>query len=100
VNPLTALVAHGQSPWLDFVRRDMLTDGRLAEMVERDGLRGVTSNPAIFQKALAEGVEYEPALAELVAGDPPGAAELYEALAAPARSRRPIASGVPSTVPT
>ncbi len=52
------LRAFGQSPWLDFIRRDFIADGSLAGLVANDGLGGVTSNPAIFQKALAHGDDY------------------------------------------
>src|ERR1700730_15275428 len=51
-NPLKALIAYGQSVWLDYIRRSLITTGELARLMEQDGLRGVTSNPAIFAKAL------------------------------------------------
>lgn len=57
----------GQSPWLDNLRRDWLDDGTLARYVER-GIRGVTSNPSIFQKAMTAGAAYDEQLRELVAG--------------------------------
>ena len=61
------LVAAGQSPWLDFIRRDMLTSGELAAMV-RDGLiTGLTSNPTIFEKALAGSTQYDAQLAGIAA---------------------------------
>ena len=53
-NPLKGLLAHGQSPWMDYVRRDLLTSGQLKKYIDNDGLRGMTSNPAIFEKAIAE----------------------------------------------
>ena len=52
-NPLKALAAYGQSPWVDYVRRDLLTSGQLKKYIDDDGLRGMTSNPAIFEKAIA-----------------------------------------------
>src|SRR5215470_7156758 len=51
-NPLKGLLAHGQSPWIDYIRRDLLTGGGLRNMTEQDGLRGMTSNPTIFEKAI------------------------------------------------
>jgi len=51
-NPLRALLTYGQSPWMDYVRRDLLTSGQLKKYIDNDGLRGMTSNPAIFEKAI------------------------------------------------
>jgi transaldolase / glucose-6-phosphate isomerase len=51
-NPLKALLAYGQSPWMDYIRRDLLTGGGLKKYIQDDGLRGMTSNPAIFEKAI------------------------------------------------
>src|SRR5437762_894011 len=51
-NPLKGLLACGQSPWMDYIRRDLLTSGQLKKYIENDGLRGMTSNPAIFEKAI------------------------------------------------
>src|ERR1700719_2808318 len=51
-NPLKGLLAYGQSPWMDYIRRDLLTSGQLKKYIENDGLRGMTSNPAIFEKAI------------------------------------------------
>ena len=50
---LQELSEHGQSVWLDYLSRDILESGKLAEMMDRDAVVGVTSNPTIFQKALA-----------------------------------------------
>ena len=78
-NPLGLLAAHGQSVWLDYIRRSLLTSGELQRMIDQDGLRGVTSNPAIFEKAIAGGTEY----AEVLAADDAGAnaKSRYERLA-------------------
>jgi len=51
-NPLKGLLDYGQSPWMDYIRRDLLTSGELKRMIEHDGLRGMTSNPAIFEKSI------------------------------------------------
>jgi transaldolase/glucose-6-phosphate isomerase len=51
-NPLKGLLEYGQSPWMDYIRRDLLTSGELKKMIENDGLRGMTSNPAIFEKSI------------------------------------------------
>jgi transaldolase/glucose-6-phosphate isomerase len=51
-NPLKGLLAYGQSPWMDYIRRDLLTSGELKKYIDNDGLRGMTSNPAIFEKAI------------------------------------------------
>jgi len=52
VNPLKRLLEYGQSPWMDYIRRDLLTGGGLKKMIDSDGLRGMTSNPTIFEKAI------------------------------------------------
>jgi transaldolase / glucose-6-phosphate isomerase len=57
-NPLKGLLEYGQSPWMDYIRRDILTGGGLKKMIEDDGLRGQTSNPSIFEKAIAESTLY------------------------------------------
>src|SRR5271169_4848858 len=51
-NPLKALLDFGQSPWMDYIRRDLLTSGGLKKYIDDDGLRGMTSNPAIFERAI------------------------------------------------
>ncbi|MGA8537877.1 MAG: transaldolase, partial [Terriglobales bacterium] len=59
VNPLTQLQTFGQSLWLDYIRRDLLKNGELQRMIAEDGLRGMTSNPAIFEKAIAGSTLYQ-----------------------------------------
>lgn len=51
-NPVKGLLDYGQSPWMDYIRRDLLTGGELKKLIENDGLRGQTSNPSIFEKAI------------------------------------------------
>jgi len=59
VNPLKQLQTFGQSIWLDYIRRDLLKGGELKRLIEDDGLRGMTSNPAIFEKAIAGSTQYQ-----------------------------------------
>lgn len=71
----------GQSVWLDFIRRDMLDDGQLAAMVT-DGIRGLTSNPTIFQNAIGGSPAYDDAIRSAIAANPDlSAFEVYEMLA-------------------
>jgi transaldolase/glucose-6-phosphate isomerase len=65
MNPLQQLLAAGQSPWLDFVRRTLMTSGELQRMIDEDGLRGVTSNPSIFGRAIAGSTDYDHELQRL-----------------------------------
>ena len=58
-NPLKGLLAYGQSPWMDYIRRDLLTSGQLKQYIDNDGLRGMTSNPTIFEKAITGGNLYD-----------------------------------------
>jgi len=62
LNPLQQLGEYGQSVWLDYIRRNLLTGGGLDRLIEQDGLAGMTSNPAIFEKAIAGSSDYAPAL--------------------------------------
>src|ERR1700726_1383503 len=64
-NPLKALIGFGQSVWLDYIRRSLITTGELKRLIDEDGLRGVTSNPSIFEKAIAGSTDYTKALEEL-----------------------------------
>jgi transaldolase/glucose-6-phosphate isomerase len=66
-NPLTEVQRYGQSIWYDFISRDLLLSGELRRLVEQDGVLGVTSNPAIFEKAIAGSNDYDPAIAALTA---------------------------------
>jgi transaldolase / glucose-6-phosphate isomerase len=67
INPLKELLNYGQSMWLDYIRRDLFTTGQLKKMIAEDGLRGMTSNPAIFEKAIAESSLYDDILKSLAA---------------------------------
>jgi transaldolase/glucose-6-phosphate isomerase len=79
-NPLKALQDYGQSVWLDYIRRNLITSGELQRLLDEDGLRGVTSNPSIFEKAIAGSTDYEQTLKALAAQSLDAKA-LYEQLA-------------------
>jgi len=64
-NPLKDLLSYGQSMWLDYIRRDLFTTNKLKTLIEDDGLRGMTSNPAIFEKAIADSSLYDDILHSL-----------------------------------
>jgi transaldolase/glucose-6-phosphate isomerase len=80
-NPLTELQRYGQSVWLDYIRRSLITGGELRRLLDEDGLRGVTSNPAIFEKAIAGSADYEVPLRELTRRHDLDAKAAYEILA-------------------
>ncbi len=80
-NPLKELTKFGQSVWLDYIRRDLLTSGELKRLIEVDGLRGMTSNPSIFEKAIAGSDLYAQTLAELEKRKDLDAKGRYEELA-------------------
>ena len=67
MNPLKQLEACGQSPWLDYLKRSLIEKGELRTLIERDGLKGITSNPSIFEKAIGESDEYADALKQFQA---------------------------------
>jgi len=67
MSPLIALQQFGQSFWYDNINRGLISSGQLARLVSEDGLRGMTSNPTIFEKAIAESNDYDEEIAELVA---------------------------------
>ncbi len=80
-NALKQLEAFGQSPWLDFIQRSFIHDGSLKKLIDRDGLKGVTSNPSIFQKAMGEGTDYDAGFKQLAERGDHDALDIYEALA-------------------
>ena len=80
MNPLVQLRTIGQSPWYDYIQRGLITSGELRAMIEQDGLMGVTSNPSIFQKAIAGSTDYDDEL-QRVAARVTSVKEIYEALA-------------------
>ncbi len=80
-NPLKALLSYGQSMWLDYIRRDLITGGTLKKLIEEDGLRGMTSNPAIFEKAIADSSLYDDMLKTLASRDDLDTTARYEQIA-------------------
>src|SRR5512138_2612294 len=78
-NPLLELENLGQSIWMDFIRRGMISSGELKRLIAEDGVSGVTSNPSIFEKAFAEGQDYDEAIRALTL-EGKSAEEVYQAL--------------------
>ena len=70
MNPLRQLQQHGQSVWLDYIRRDLIASGELQRLVEEDGLRGITSNPTIFEKAISGSSDYDETIRQALAANP------------------------------
>jgi transaldolase len=79
-NPLVELKKYGQSPWYDNIERGMITSGKLQAMIDNDGLMGITSNPAIFEKAITGSMDYDESI-EKLALENRAALEIYETLA-------------------
>jgi transaldolase / glucose-6-phosphate isomerase len=81
MNPVKALENHGQAVWLDFLARGFVAKGDLKRLIDTDGVKGVTSNPSIFEKAIGSSDEYDGPIGQaLKKGDRP-VAELFEHLA-------------------
>ena len=82
MNPLKELLQHGQSIWLDSISRDLVKSGELRRLVTEEGLRGLTSNPTIFEQAIGQGKEYDDALRQLLRNNERQTEKaLFEALA-------------------
>ena len=79
MNPLRKLEALGQSIWMDFIRRGMIASGQLKQLIEEDGLCGVTSNPSIFEKAITGSSDYDEAI-RVLAQEGRSAEQIYDAL--------------------
>ncbi len=90
-NPLKQLGALGQSIWLDYIRRDFIADGGLRRLIEEDGLRGMTSNPSIFEKAIVESHDYDEDIRSMALKGT-GAKEIYEARVAHGQAVKHVAS--------
>jgi transaldolase / glucose-6-phosphate isomerase len=81
MNPVKALESHGQAVWLDFLARGFIAKGDLKKLIDTDGVKGVTSNPSIFEKAIGSSDEYDAPIGQaLKKGDRP-VSELFEHLA-------------------
>ncbi|MGP8120293.1 MAG: bifunctional transaldolase/phosoglucose isomerase [Xanthobacteraceae bacterium] len=81
MNRIFKLQEHGQAIWLDFLARNFILDGELKALIEADGIRGVTSNPSIFEKAIGGSDEYDATFAALLKQRDRPVSELYEAVA-------------------
>jgi transaldolase / glucose-6-phosphate isomerase len=83
MNPLQQLGTFGQSPWLDYIRRNLMSTGELDRLIREDGLMGMTSNPAIFEKAITASTDYSEQLVALQQQKDLDPMAVYEALAIP-----------------
>src|SRR5437764_1932749 len=81
MNQLKALQDHRQAMWLDFLSRGFIADGRLTKLVDEDGLRGVTSNPSIFEHAIGQTDEYDDAIKRMLQGHDRSPGQIFEELA-------------------
>ena len=81
MNPLRSLSESGQSVWLDYIQRKLLATGELDRLVEEDGVTGVTSNPAIFEKAVADSDDYDDVTARMGREGSADPKAVYEAIA-------------------
>src|SRR6201992_191179 len=81
MNRLKSLADHGQAVWLDFLSRGFIAQGGLKKLVDDDGLRGVTSNPSIFEHALGHSDEYDDAIGQMLKAQDYGVGEIFERLA-------------------
>ena len=70
MNPLRELQKYGQSFWMDYFRRSFVTEGELERLIKEDGLRGITSNLTIFQKAIAGSTDYDDIMKDIIGNDP------------------------------
>src|SRR5947209_10610863 len=81
MNPVKALENHGQAVWLDFLARGFVAKGDLKKLIDTDGVKGVTSNPAIFEKAIGSSDEYDSSVAKALKQGDRSVADLFEAVA-------------------
>src|SRR6185312_12905597 len=81
MNPVKALQDHGQAVWLDFLARSFIQKGGLKKLVQDDGVRGVTSNPSIFEKAIGSGDEYDSGIKRVLRERDRPVTEIFEAIA-------------------
>src|SRR5215468_7371593 len=81
MNPVKALENHGQADWLDFLARGFVSKGDLQKLIDSDGVKGVTSNPSIFEKAIGSSDEYDAPIGKALKSGDRNVAELFEELA-------------------
>ncbi len=81
MNPVKALENHGQAVWLDFLARGFVAKGELKKLIDTDGVKGVTSNPSIFEKAIGSSDEYDAPIGKALKGGDRPVADLFEQLA-------------------
>jgi len=81
MNPLKSLGEYGQSVWLDYIQRKLLTTGELKRLIEEDGLKGITSNPSIFEKAIAQSTDYDDIISEFSEEGKANPQAVYEKIA-------------------
>ena len=81
MNSVKALENHGQAVWLDFLARGFIAKGDLKKLIDIDGVKGVTSNPSIFEKAIAASDEYDASIGKALNGGDRPVADLFERLA-------------------
>ncbi|MFZ3349425.1 MAG: bifunctional transaldolase/phosoglucose isomerase [Xanthobacteraceae bacterium] len=80
MNPLRALAEKGQAVWLDFLSREIIQNGHLQQLIDKDGLAGITSNPSIFEKAIGETGTYDSEIARMVGENGASVSTIYERL--------------------
>ena len=78
MNPVKALQDHCQTVWLDFLSRGFIADGGLKKLVDDDGLRGVTSNPSIFEQAIGRTKEYDDGIKRMLASQDQSPGQIFE----------------------
>src|SRR5712672_2213868 len=81
MNPVKELEKHGQAVWLDFLARGFVAKGDLKKLIDSDGVKGVTSNPSIFEKAIGSSDEYDAPIGKALKGGDRPVADLFEQLA-------------------
>ena len=81
MNPVKTLENHGQAIWLDFLARGFVAKGDLKALIDTDGVKGVTSNPSIFEKAIGSSDEYDGAIGKALQKGDRSVADLFEAVA-------------------
>ena len=81
MNPVKALESHGQAVWLDFLARGFVAKGDLKKLIDTDGVKGVTSNPSIFEKAIGSSDEYDAPIGKALKNGDRNVADLFERLA-------------------